>query len=586
VQLELQGGPPSEGLTMVCGVCADLFSESTANWWMLQMLELVHHACSSNGLTTDLWKLPLSEHPNKAEGRDSHSVHDRNQQISMTAAQPPQEQLGSQAECSPQLTASIRKAVASVLPEGKGDDLEDDSPFAFSGLDSMSSAFLQGDLSALAGFTLPKSFASDYPTVASIAKLISGYQSATGSTAADPDSTNAAAKTAVEQQQHQQQQEQQQDQKQKHQEQQQEYPQEQPQEQRWGEEQHGRQLLLSCLGSLQEQSCPQRAAAPAVAAAAAPKGVVTDPAHSIGTPNNSETPPLQTRRVADPCHIQTEAGFPGEGKQEPLICPPFEVRIACRGDWSRLQTLWRQHHHLLEMVDTLTLLFLMGPPAWLGMVVFAVVVGRSGTANETLLQGLGWLLGYLVLTFLQHVLHWVCAHALLDHDLKNGELSIDGWDRGDGVAAVFVVLESRATPEAATTEDMAITSETQDEIVGVTCVRFGGICGRRPSKAPPLPRQGTRDKAGATGRKRKQRGPTASLWHAAVAPQARNRGAAIALIRAAECWSRQHGAVSLEALCLNAPAKALCWNAGFALRNSWTGRLPLLPAFFRMELTE
>merc|ERR1712008_443274 len=63
-------------------------------------------------------------------------------------------------------------------------------------------------------------------------------------------------------------------------------------------------------------------------------------------------------------------------------------------------------------------------------------------------------------------------------------------------------------------------------------------------------------------------------------------GAAIALIRAAECWSRQHGAVSLEALCLNAPAKAVCWNAGFALRNSWTGRLPLLPAFFRMELAE
>lgn len=286
--------------------------------------------------------------------------------------------------------------------------------------------------------------------------------------------------------------------------------------------------------------------------------------------------------MADPGHIQTESWL----AEEPQTCPPFEVRGACEGDWPRLQGLWRQHHHLLEMVDTMTLLFLMGPPAWLGVAAFAVVVGRSGATDATLLQGLGWLMGYLALTLVQHVLHGAFAHALLAHDLEKGELSAGGWDRGDGVAAVLVAVEAPAALGALTTEEAAKASEAPGEVVGVACVRFGGVCGRRPSRAPPLPRRRARAKAKAAGRRRKQRGPTASLWHAAVAPQARNRGAAIALIRAAECWSRQHGAVSLEAMCLNAPAKAVCWNAGFALRNSWTGRLPLLPAFFRRELTE
>jgi len=540
------------------------------------MLELVHHACSSNGLNTDLWKLHLGEHPNKAEGLDSYSFHDGDQQISATATQPPKEQAASQVKCSPRLTASIRKAVASVLPEGEEDDLEDDSPFAFSGLDSMSSAFLQGDLSTLAGFTLPKSFASEYPTVSSIARLISGYQSATGSVAAEPSETNAAVKTAVEQQPQPQQQQQ---------ERQQEHLPEQLQEQHRGEEQHGRQLLHSFLESLQEESspsaCPQRAelGAAATATPAEVEGEATDLTHNVSPPSNNEAPP-QMGRVDHPGHIQTEADFTTEGKQEPQTCPPFEVRSACEGDWSRLQSLWRQHYHLLEMVDALTVLLLMGPPAWLGVAAFAVMVGRFGTTNATLLQGLGWLLGYLAFTLVQHALHWVCAHALLAYDLRKGDLSVNSWDRGDGVAAVFVVVETLANSGEPTT------AETQGEVVGVICVRFGGICGRRPSRAPPLPRQGTRAKAKAISRKRKQRGPTASVWHAAVAPQARNRGAAIALIRAAECWSRQHGAVSLEAMCLNPPAKAVCWNAGFALRNSWTGRLPLLPAFFRMELAE
>ena len=67
----------------------------------------------------------------------------------------------------------------------------------------------------------------------------------------------------------------------------------------------------------------------------------------------------------------------------------------------------------------------------------------------------------------------------------------------------------------------------------------------------------------------------------------RNRGAAAALLAAAEEWALcEAGAHHVEMLCLDTAAKAACWNAGFALWNPWTGRWPIVPAVFFKATSE
>ncbi|CAJ1427158.1 unnamed protein product [Effrenium voratum] len=225
----------------------------------------------------------------------------------------------------------------------------------------------------------------------------------------------------------------------------------------------------------------------------------------------------------------------------------LSARRAEPEDWPEVQDIWREHHHLVEMVGHLSRLALLGPPAWLAAALFAVagVGGEWAAWGELCLKAS---LGYFALALLQHPLHWLLARAILGYDLRWGELTFEAAERR---FATFV-CERDGDGER----------DGERMLQGVLCVR-----------EDPPPRAAPR---GASA--------SASLWHAAVRPAARNRGAALALLRAAEGWAQGRGLKRVEAVCLNAAAKAACWNMGLELTNPRFGRLPMLPAFFAREI--
>jgi len=247
----------------------------------------------------------------------------------------------------------------------------------------------------------------------------------------------------------------------------------------------------------------------------------------------------------------------------------IKVRLAYAEDWPSLHALWQQHHHLREAVSSTSRSLLFGPPAWMIFVAIACRVQDSlkeKWAIHTLC--LQVFLGYAGLWAGQHLLHWLCARLILEYDLRWGELTAASWGLSAG-------------SEPGRTQTPVIVAEVDRsesrEIVGVVCVKLKpvwngcGPCSRRaqhPSVHGPV--ENTRRPPDAV----------ASLWHAAVYPGFRNQGVAAALLTAAERWAKEKGATSIETVCLSMEAKAACWNAGFELWNSWTGRLPLVPATF------
>lgn len=250
----------------------------------------------------------------------------------------------------------------------------------------------------------------------------------------------------------------------------------------------------------------------------------------------------------------------------------LRVRAARHNDWPSLECLWRSNHHLREAVAETTHVFVLGPPAWVAVAAVAVLACRASPTAAGLRTRFPCLLltlGYALVVLLQHVLHWLCATAVLLSDLRWGDLTAGAWlgERGKAV----LVAESSA-----------------GGVVGVVCVRLQAErrsqrvccnCGRRQGAS------GGRRKGGSVAKVRARQadaaaGPTATIWHAAVAPQFRSQGAASALIRAAEVWARDAGAARVEMVCLGSAAKAACWNARYTLWNARSGRLPLVPASF------
>eukprot|EP00445_Apocalathium_hangoei_P004083 CAMPEP_0203848638 /NCGR_PEP_ID=MMETSP0359-20131031/5709_1 /ASSEMBLY_ACC=CAM_ASM_000338 /TAXON_ID=268821 /ORGANISM="Scrippsiella Hangoei, Strain SHTV-5" /LENGTH=733 /DNA_ID=CAMNT_0050764263 /DNA_START=13 /DNA_END=2211 /DNA_ORIENTATION=+ len=223
--------------------------------------------------------------------------------------------------------------------------------------------------------------------------------------------------------------------------------------------------------------------------------------------------------------------------------PELRVRFATDADWPGLQALWREHHHLRDAVGSTTRAFLSGPLGVVAIVGAAAVPGfrRGSLSVGAALLGLGV---YLSFVLAQHVVHWLCALAVLKADLSSGDLTARAWcaaaERGSGCG-----------PLAGTEARTALLAEATDEfgrvhIAGIVCVRLGSIWAAAPRK-PGSARQG---------------GP-ASLWHAAVEPRFRGSGVASLLLRAAERWAEQAGADYLEVMCLNLKAKAVCWNSGW-----------------------
>ena len=223
-------------------------------------------------------------------------------------------------------------------------------------------------------------------------------------------------------------------------------------------------------------------------------------------------------------------------KSQHLVLAP---RLAEDADWPKLQDLWREHHHLIEMVYETSSFVLLGPPAWTASLAAVLGLYFKCQGTETVL--LRGAVAYAVLAVLQHVLHWIVAKLILAYDLRYGELTAAGWKaKGSKGSNSTVILV-----------------DGPDTLQGVVCVR--------------------------TSLKRTR---VASLWHATVRPEARNRGVAAQLLRKAEEWAAEVGAKELEAVCLNPAAKAACWNLSLELQNPKMGRWPLIPAFFRKRLRE
>eukprot|EP00440_Ansanella_granifera_P002351 gb/GFBE01002551.1/.p1 GENE.gb/GFBE01002551.1/~~gb/GFBE01002551.1/.p1 ORF type:complete len:239 (+),score=42.97 gb/GFBE01002551.1/:1-717(+) len=230
------------------------------------------------------------------------------------------------------------------------------------------------------------------------------------------------------------------------------------------------------------------------------------------------------------------------------------------------------------MVSEMTRLLLLGPPAWAAVAAAAVGLARQSKAegHEDIWEDI-WLRGalcYTLLAIVQHVAHWVTAKITLAYDLRCGELTSGGWSAASkGQPCVVLVAEAQPTRGL---------PSTKKHLVGVLCVRLGGLISR--ATRPPALERRRSAQSSTTCCKRKaakrQAKSCASLWHATVVPEARNRGAARLLLQAAEEWARQQGVMQLEAACLNPAAKSACWNMGFQLSNPWTGRLPLSPAIF------
>ena len=245
----------------------------------------------------------------------------------------------------------------------------------------------------------------------------------------------------------------------------------------------------------------------------------------------------------------------------PACAVRCRARIAADADWQALARIWREHHHLLEMVPETTRFLLAGPPAWLAAGALSLGLLRWDHWEHELSPRAG--AGYFLLAVLQHFVHWLLARCVLAYDLSFGELKgpggpkDPGWQRGLDPAAV-ILAEAQGS----------------NQILGVVCVRVATRFERiKPSKRCWC----------WTRRRRAVR--VASLWHAAVLPEARNQGAAKILVDFAQTWAREVGACRrLEAVCLNPKAKAACHNMGFLLSNPTLGCWPLVPAFFHKDL--
>ncbi|CAE7498171.1 unnamed protein product [Symbiodinium necroappetens] len=267
--------------------------------------------------------------------------------------------------------------------------------------------------------------------------------------------------------------------------------------------------------------------------------------------------------------LEAGLGDPCGGK---VVSGRLQARLAEDKDWQALAGIWRQHHHLLEMVPQTTWLLLTGPPAWLAASAFMLSLLRLDWTSLTLHSGESLQLrndicfrasaAYVVLVMLQHFLHWLLARWVLFWDLRLGELAPGGWKKAD--SAVILVEEVDGSDEA------------KAKVLGVVCVRAGMSRDNHKQSGICWPF--------CCGRKRSAMTRVASLWDAALVPAARNQGAAKILVDFAESWALDIGAKRLEAVCLNQAAKAACWNMGLELWNPRIARLPLAPAFFTKVL--
>lgn len=267
--------------------------------------------------------------------------------------------------------------------------------------------------------------------------------------------------------------------------------------------------------------------------------------------------------------LEAGLGDPCGGK---VVSGRLQARLAEDKDWQALAGIWRQHHHLLEMVPQTTWLLLTGPPAWLAASAFMLSLLRLDWTSLTLHSGESLQLrndicfrasaAYVVLVMLQHFLHLLLARWVLFWDLRLGELAPGGWKKAD--SAVILVEEVDGSDEA------------KAKVLGVVCVRAGMSRDNHKQSGICWPF--------CCGRKRSAMTRVASLWDAALVPAARNQGAAKILVDFAESWALDIGAKRLEAVCLNQAAKAACWNMGLELWNPRIARLPLAPAFFTKVL--
>lgn len=262
---------------------------------------------------------------------------------------------------------------------------------------------------------------------------------------------------------------------------------------------------------------------------------------------------------------ETRETFTLDQTSEPRVgAPVVQVRLVGVADWPALQDLWRRYHHLLEMVSITTHVLLWGLPAWFVVVFIGALVGQMQvfeTWRTSQRVCVTCMVAYVAFVVLLHSIHLICAKATLSYDLRQGDLTPDAWISNTELQCAVFVAEALGQDRA---------------LAGVVCVKLQSMWGSQPKQRDRKPRNAMR--------RRGKEKVSASLWHATVAPPFRNRGTASALVAAAEVWALEHGADTLEALCLNGAAKAAALSSGFELRNPRIGAIPLLPAVFLKRL--
>eukprot|EP00913_Durusdinium_trenchii_P021746 g20432.t1 len=133
---------------------------------------------------------------------------------------------------------------------------------------------------------------------------------------------------------------------------------------------------------------------------------------------------------------------------------PMRARLATEEDWPQLRQIWREHHHLVEMVDETSQVVITGPPAWLALLLGLWGLWSLWSTDASLDASpdaplpLRAAAGYALLALLQHPLHWLIAWNILAYDLRWGALAepLRRWSDGTPEPPSPAAARCRARP--------------------------------------------------------------------------------------------------------------------------------------------